>query len=115
MYIEIYLYNLLKLLKEKCYTKAQLSELSGISPSFISELTNGRANPSLAKLEKIANSLNVPLHEMFLPDYINPKDLIYTKPEPLPDGVVRISAILPAHKAFIVKKWESEIKKQKNI
>jgi transcriptional regulator with XRE-family HTH domain len=115
MYSEIYLFNLLKLLKEKGYTKAQLSELSGISPSFISELTNGKANPSLAKLEKIANSLNVPLYEMLLPDNINPKDLIYTKPESLPDGVVKITAILPAHKAFIVKKWESEIKKQKKL
>jgi len=112
MYSEIFLFNLLKTLKEKGYTKAQLSEMSGISPSFISELTNGRANPSLAKLEKIADSLNVPLHEMLLPDNINPKDLVYTKPEPLPEGTVKITAILPAHKAFIVKKWESEVKKK---
>lgn len=115
MYIEIFLYNLLKILRERGYTKAHLSDISGISPSFISELTNGRANPSLANLEKIAKSLDVPLYEMFLPENFNHKDLIYTRPVCLPDGVVKITAILPAHKAFIVKKWEAEVKKQKNI
>lgn len=115
MYSEIFLYNLLRILRERGYTKAYLSDISGISPSFISELTNGKANPSLANLEKIAKSLDVPLHEMLLPENFNHKDLIYTRPESLPDGVVKITAILPAHKAFIVKKWEAEVKKQKNI
>lgn len=115
MYSEIFLYNLLRILRERGYTKAHLSEISGISPSFISELTNGKANPSLANLEKIAKSLDVPLYEMLFPENFNHKDLTYTRPESLPDGVVKITAILPAHKAFIVKKWEAEVKKQKKI
>lgn len=115
MYSEIFLFNLLKLMKEKGYTKAYLSELSGISPSFISELTNGKANPSLANLERIAKSLDVPLYEMLLPENVNPADLIYTKPESLPDGLVKITAFLPPHKAFIVRKWELEAKKQNKI
>lgn len=112
MYSEIFLFNLLRLLKEKGYNKAQLSDLTGISPSFISELTNGKANPSLKKLEQISLSLNAPLHEFFLPATIEPGDLQYSRPETLPKGVVKITAILPAHKAFIVKKWEEEIKKK---
>ena len=111
MYSEIFLYNLLRILRERGYTKAHLSEISGISPSFISELTNGKANPSLANLEKIAKSLDVPLYEMLLPENFNHQHLIYTKPESLPDGIVKITAILPAHKAYIVKKWEAEVKK----
>ncbi|QIQ22541.1 helix-turn-helix domain-containing protein [Zophobihabitans entericus] len=113
MYSEIFLFNLLKKLKDRNLNKAQLSELSGISPSFISELTNGRANPSLAMLEKIAVSLKTPLYEMLLPEEVKPEDLQYSRPESLPDGVVKITAILPAHKAFIVKKWEEETKKQR--
>ncbi|OCG28985.1 hypothetical protein A9G45_01395 [Gilliamella sp. HK2] len=112
MYSEIFLFNLLKIMKERGYTKSYLSEISGISPSFISELTNGKANPSLANLEKIAISLNVHLHEMLLPENIDLKSLSYTKPESLPPGTVKITAILPAHKAFIVKKWQDEIKKK---
>lgn len=55
MYSEIFLYNLLRILRERGYTKAYLSDISGISPSFISELTNGKANPSLANLEKMSS------------------------------------------------------------
>lgn len=44
---------------KKKYTLRQLSELSGISVSFISDIENGRRNPSIDTLNSIAKALNV--------------------------------------------------------
>lgn len=36
---------------------------------------------------------------------------VYSRAKTLPDGYEKITAILPAHKAFVVRKWEEESKK----
>ena len=42
-----------------------LAARSGFSPSFISQVENGQASPSIASLEKIAGALDVTLVEFF--------------------------------------------------
>ncbi|MEJ7838845.1 MAG: XRE family transcriptional regulator [Thermomicrobiales bacterium] len=42
-----------------------LARLSGFSPSFISQVENGQASPSIASLEKIASALGMTLGSFF--------------------------------------------------
>nr|ACU65309.1 TrbA [Pseudomonas putida] len=42
-------------------TKKELSDRSGVSISFLSDLTTGKANPSLKVMEDIAQALETPL------------------------------------------------------
>ena len=47
MYNYIFFTNVLRLLDERHMTKKELSNRSGVSISFLSDLTTGKANPSL--------------------------------------------------------------------
>jgi quercetin dioxygenase-like cupin family protein len=42
-----------------------LAERTGFSPSFISQVENGQASPSIASMERIATALGVTLGEFF--------------------------------------------------
>ncbi len=61
MYNLIFFTNILRLLEERGMTKQELSQKAGVSISFLSDLTNGKANPSLRVMESIANALDVAL------------------------------------------------------
>ena len=80
------------------YSKTDLAERAEISLSFISDLTHGKANPSLATMEAIAAALEVPL-----PPLLESNPVLL-----LPAGYERVTAVLPAHRAFQVKKWAEE-------
>lgn len=60
-------YNKLKSIrKEKAMTLIELSEKTGISAGYLCHLENGsRTNPSIEVMEKIANSLNKTIFEIF--------------------------------------------------
>ena len=57
MYNQIFFTNVLRLLDERGMTKDRLADLAGMSVSFLSDLTNGKANPSLKIMESIAKAL----------------------------------------------------------
>lgn len=59
--------NIEKLLKSKKMKKQDLASKTGISVSFISDITNLKANPSIQNLAKIAEVLSVPLPLLFVP------------------------------------------------
>ncbi|MFC3658445.1 helix-turn-helix domain-containing protein [Xanthomonas hyacinthi] len=61
MYNQIFFTNVLRLLEEQGMTKHDLAEKAGMSISFLSDLTNGKANPSLKIMGSIADALSVPL------------------------------------------------------
>lgn len=61
MYNYIFFTNVLRLLDERHMTKKELSDRSGVSISFLSDLTTGKANPSLKVMEDIAQALETPL------------------------------------------------------
>ena len=48
-------------------TQEQLSELSGISSDYLSEIERGKRTPSFKRLDLIANSLNIEVYKLFLP------------------------------------------------
>jgi len=107
--LSIFFTNVLRILDERGMTKTALSERSGVSISFLSDLTTGKANPSLKVMAAIANALDTPLP--FLLESTDLDLLAVLADGKLPEGYERVSAILPEHRAFIVKKWHEETKK----
>lgn len=117
MYDRIFFTNVLRLLKDRGMTKTELHSMSGVSASIISDITRGHGNPTLETMEAIANALDTPLPEMFL--HIDPELVsVLQEASPdrinadLPDGYEKVIAVLPAQKAFIVKKWVAEDKRK---
>jgi len=54
-----------KLRQKLGLTQEQLSERAGISPKNLSELENGRGNPTLTSLEGLAAAFGISLSELF--------------------------------------------------
>ena len=48
-------------------TQEQLSELSGISSDYLSEIERGKKTPSFKRLDLIANGLNIEVYKLFYP------------------------------------------------
>lgn len=116
MYNQIFFTNILRILDERGMTKAELAKAAKLSISFLSDLTNGNANPSLKTMTRIAAALETPL-----PALLESTDLDRAAldalaggkaPQSLPDGFVRVSAVLPEHQAFIVRRWD-EVARQR--
>ena len=110
MYNQILFTNILRLLDERNITKHELASRADISDSFLSDLTNGRANPSLRILEAIAEALETPLPlllELTDLDKETLDELAGGKaPRSLPHDFLRISAILTEYQAFRVRQWD---------
>jgi len=53
--------------KLKNLTQEALSEISGISKDYLSEIERGKKNPSLKRLIIIAKSMNIEVYKFFLP------------------------------------------------
>ena len=51
----------------KKYTQEKLSELTGISTDYISEIERGKKLPSFKRFFKIAEALDVPAYKFLLP------------------------------------------------
>ena len=89
-----------------------------MSVSFLSDLTNGKANPSLKIMEAIAEALDAPLLMLLEANDLDSAALSIISGAPkhqgLPKGYVHICAVLPEAKAFIVRKWEDDAKKTIN-
>lgn len=49
------------------YTQEQLAELCNLTPKYISSLERGKFSPSLSKLQKIAEALNIDAYELIKP------------------------------------------------
>ncbi|MDD5708513.1 MAG: transcriptional regulator [Kiritimatiellae bacterium] len=111
MYNQIFFTNILRLLDERGMTKNELSNLAGISVSFLSDLTNGKANPSLKIMESIANALDAPLPTLLETSDLSSKDIDTLAGgkavKRLPLGMVRITAVLTEYQAFKVRQWDA--------
>ncbi len=60
--------------KEKGVKVMDLSTMIGVSQTNTSNIINGKVNPSLETLEKIASALNVPMWQLFAsPEEIQPQ------------------------------------------
>ncbi len=116
MYNYIFFTNVLRILDELHMTKHELSERSGVSISFLSDLTTGKANPSLKVMEAVAKALETPLPVLLESTDLDKAALDILAggkaPSSLPPGFEWVSVILPEHRAFIVKRWGEEAKKK---
>jgi transcriptional regulator with XRE-family HTH domain len=112
----IFFTNVLRLLDELHMTKQELSARSGVSISFLSDLTTGKANPSLKVMAAIAKALETPLPlllELTDLDEATLNALVGGKAvSSVPAGYQRVSAILPDYRAFIVKQWAEETRRK---
>lgn len=115
MYNQIFFTNVLRLLDEQGISKNELSERAGMSVSFLSDLTNGKANPSLKIMESIAKALEMPLPALLEMTDLDRDTLnVLTggkPPSALPDGFVRVAAILTEYQAFTVQQWDEANRK----
>ena len=110
MYNQILFTNILRLLEEQGVTKHELAIRANISDSFLSDLTNAKANPSLKVMEAIAYALETPLPlllELTDLDKETLDELAGGKAQrSLPDGFTRISAIVTEYQAFRIRQWD---------
>ena len=115
MYYEIFMDNVLRLLDERQMTKQALAQKAGMSISFLSDLTNGKANPSLKIMAAIASAL-----EVELPILLQAPDSVPVVQEPtgryqvdlhLPQGLSQVSAVLTDYQAFSVRQWDEANRK----
>jgi len=111
LYNQIFFTNILRILDERGLSKHDLSERAGVSISFLSDLTNGKANPSLRVMSAIAAALDAPL-----PALLEWSDLDQEALDTLADGHAnssvtpgyeRVWAVLPSHQAYIVRRWHA--------
>lgn len=114
-YYEIFFTNVLRLLDELDMTKNELADKAGISISFLSDLTTGKANPSLKIMDAIAQALQTPLPTLLELTDLDSATLDTLAgghaPKSLPQGFVRASAILTEFQAFTVRQWDAENRK----
>lgn len=118
MYNQIFFTNVLRLLDEQHMTKSELAEHAGISVSFLSDLTNGKANPSLKIMDAIARALDSALPALLEITDLDDETLDALAGgkaiKSLPDGYVRVSAVLSEFQAFTVKQWDQENRRKLN-
>lgn len=117
MYIHIFYTNVLRLLEEQGMTKQDLADKADISISFLSDLTNGKANPSLKIMRNIAEALDTPLPLLLEATDLTPEDLAELQgdskvKQSLPPGYERVSVVLPEFQAFQVKQWAEAARKR---
>ena len=112
MYNEIFFTNVLRLSDDLGISKIELANRAGISCSFLSDLTNGRANPSLKIMESLAMALGMPLPALLEMTDLDRATLraLSTGSDGgcLTAGFIRSAAILTEYQAFVVSQWDQE-------
>lgn len=116
LYNFIFFSNVLRILREQGMTKNDLHDRSGVSISFLSDLTTGKGNPSLKVMEAIARALNTPLPYLLESCDLDPATLDELAggqmPSSVPPGFLRVTAILPEFQAYQVRQWATQAAKK---
>ena len=117
MYDKIFFTNVIRLLDDRNMNVNELHQLSGVSNSFLGDLTKGQGNPSIKIMQAIAEAFQVPLPMMIenvesqlWKQYYN-GEIEAVIPQ-LPKGFEYVGAILPEEKAYRVKLWDKDARKQ---
>ncbi|MEM6554455.1 MAG: helix-turn-helix transcriptional regulator [Pseudomonadota bacterium] len=63
--------NFLRIRRAKGLTQEQVEELSGFSQQYISDLENGKRNPTIVSLYELAKVLGVSHVELVRPNSVN--------------------------------------------
>lgn len=62
---EIFIENLRTVRKQEGLSQLRLSEMAGLSSSIVGDIETGRRNPTLTTIGKLAEALDVPVHQLF--------------------------------------------------
>lgn len=112
MHNQIFFTNVLRLLDEQGITKTELADMAEISVSFLSDLTNGKANPSLKIMEAISDALGASLPALLEITDLDQETLDALAGgrvrKSLPGGYERVSVVLTEFQAFTVRQWDQE-------
>jgi transcriptional regulator with XRE-family HTH domain len=112
---QIFFTNVLRLLDEQGMTRTELADRADISVSFLSDLTNGKANPSLKVMEAIAEALEAALPALLEITDFDDETLAAMAARAarssLPRGYVRVSVILNEFQASTAKQWDEANRK----
>ena len=65
--IEIFRNNLKYYRKKKDFTQDKLSEITGISSDYLSEIERGKKTPSFKRMLLIAKALDIEVYKLFKP------------------------------------------------
>ena len=65
--IDIFRYNLKYYRNKLGFTQEKLSEISGISADYLSEIERGKRTPSFKRMDIIASALNIEVYKLFMP------------------------------------------------
>ena len=65
--IDIFRNNLRFYRNEQGLTQEKLSELTGISTDYLSEIERGKKTPSFKRMELIAKALHIEVYKLFMP------------------------------------------------
>ena len=121
VYNYIFFTNVLRILGERNMTKGELAELSGVSISFLSDMTTGKGNPSLKTMERVADALETPLATLLETTDIDQESLevlsehkMY-KFRSLPEGYERVCAVVSSVRAYEIRQWDAETKRKLGI
>ena len=72
--IDIFRFNLKFYRNKLGITQDKLSEISGISADYLSEIERGKKTPSFKRMELIAQGLKIDVYKLFIPINDNGKD-----------------------------------------
>lgn len=108
----IFCSHVMRLISERKLTQSDIADACGLSPSIMTEISKGTANPKLTTMNAIAQALNVPLALLFLPEsafewelYKAASSLPRDKPK-IPKGYAHMEdVVLPETKIDIIKEW----------
>ena len=67
--IEILRKNIKKYRLTQNFTQEKLSEISGISSDYLSEIERGKRTPSLKRIILIAEALNIEVYKLFINEW----------------------------------------------
>ena len=98
---EILALNIELILKAREMRKQDLATKSGISVSFISDITNLKGNPSINNIQKIADALEIPVPLLFLPLDVNWMEIDSISSP----NYVHVFARVTRPESFCIKKW----------
>ena len=103
--------NVSWILKARGWKQKDLAERAKISNSFLSDIINDNANPSLRIMLAISKALRVPLVELLNPN-LKRFSVFEKESEKIPEGFEKITVILPKFRAFEVKKMAERYAKK---
>lgn len=70
--------NITEYRKKKELTIKELANLTGVTPSLLSQIEKGSSNPSINTLKQISSALDIPLFNFFIND-VESEDLVVRK------------------------------------